>query len=104
MANIKTALLPVVLCSLASNGDVAEIRKLYEQDGVNLNVCDYDMRCALHLAVCEGMFDLVKYLVDNGAVVNAKDRWGHTPYSEAIRCGYPDIAEYLEIHGANTQE
>jgi lysophospholipase len=100
MDDIRAALLPIVLCSLASTGDISEIKRMHEMEGIDLNVCDYDGRYALHLAACEGKFDLVKYLVENGAEVNVKDRWGHTPYSEALRFGFTEIADYLLQHGA----
>jgi lysophospholipase len=100
MTDIRSVLLPIILCSLSSTGDLSEIKRMHEIEGVNLNLADYDKRQALHLAACEGKLELVRYLVENGGVVNVKDRWGHTPYSEALLAGHTDVAQYLLSVGA----
>lgn len=50
-----------------------------------LNSSDYDHRTPLHLAVCGGHADTVKYLLEKGVNPVCKDRWGSTPLDEAIR-------------------
>jgi ankyrin repeat protein len=49
------------------------------------------------LAATAGHFDMVKYLVENGADINCKDRWGSTPLNDATD---PTIIEYLTSKGA----
>jgi ankyrin repeat protein len=41
--------------------------------GIDINSKDYDNRTALHLAVAQGHFEMVKYLIQNGAKL-LKDR------------------------------
>ena len=52
--------------------------------GYDLNLGDYDKRTAIHLAASEGNYEMVKWLVENGADVNAVDRWGGTPLQGII--------------------
>lgn len=41
-----------------------------------MNVVDYDMRSALHIAASDGQAMCVKILLDNKADKDAVDRWG----------------------------
>jgi len=49
------------------------------------------------LASTAGHFDMVKYLVENGADINSRDRWGSTPLNDATD---PTIINYLTSKGA----
>ena len=69
--------------SAASKGDLETITNLIENKDIDVNITDYDERSALHLASAEGHLNVVKFLMDNEADINAKDRWGNTPYHEA---------------------
>ena len=84
------------MCTAASSGDVETVHRLHIQ-GLNINCCDYDKRTALHISVASSHFDVVKYLVENGADVNPLDRWQLTPLNDAID---PEIHDYLTSHGA----
>lgn len=46
---------------------------------------DYDGRTPLHIAACEGHYNVVEYLLGHGATVYAKDRYGHTPLHNAVK-------------------
>ena len=61
----------------AFEGDVGGIRKALES-GVSVNYKDIDNRTALHVAACEGFTDVVDLLLQKGAEVDPKDRWGST--------------------------
>lgn len=67
----------VRLMYLANGGDVEGIRELLDS-GVNVNFKDIDGRTALHVAACQGLADVVSLLLDRGAEVDLKDRWGST--------------------------
>ena len=57
--------------------------------GIELDVSDYDGRTPLHLAASEGHSDLVSYIIKQGVKnINPIDRWGSTPYDDAMRGEY----------------
>lgn len=85
----------VALCWAASVGDIGEMRQLLAS-GVGLNNADYDGRTALHLASAEGHVQAVKFLMKQGALTDARDRWGNTPSDDAARGGYQEIVIILE--------
>lgn len=51
--------------------------------GSDLNTADYDGRSPLHVAACEGHLNVVEYLLNERANVDAIDRFGHTPLHNA---------------------
>jgi ankyrin repeat protein len=65
------------LLYLAHEGRLDEMRLMLE-DGADVNFADFDDRTALHVAACEGKANVVSFLIQKGANVNAKDRWGST--------------------------
>ena len=50
---------------------MSEVKEL-ASDGANMH--DYDRRTPLHLAACEDKKEIVAYLIQKKANVNAKDR------------------------------
>jgi len=76
------------LCDACNRGDLGKIRTLAEQ-GVNLNgQCQWAVigMTPLTCAAQRGRFDVVQWLLDNGADVNLKDKNGHSPLFAAVRC------------------
>jgi len=53
--------------------------------GYNVNTMDYDKRTGLHVAASEGHYDVVKFLLENGASPVVYDRWDNTPLDDAAR-------------------
>jgi len=91
------------LCYAAGKGDLASVKKIIEEQGVDVNKADYDGRTALHLAASEGQMEVVKYLLSKNANVGFKDRWGGTPFSDAQRGHFDEICEFLVASGASPQ-
>jgi len=57
----------------------------------------------LHIAVHNDKMDIVKYLLTNGADINARDNVNYTPLVEAARRPIPnmDMVKYLLDNGAD---
>lgn len=62
---------------------------------------DYDGRTALHVACCEGHSHVVQYLLDLGAPVHVRDRYGDSPLDDAIMFRRADIIRMLRDTGAH---
>ena len=92
------------VCQVAS-GKINRIKELIHS--VDVNTGDYDKRTPLHLAASEGHFDVVKILVENGAILK-EDRWGNTPLKEIENKegeNYIEIRKYLqELTKTSTEE
>ena len=69
-----------------------------------MKIGNSDGRSALHLAAAEGNIQCVKFLLKTCKVnFDCKDRWGHTPLSEAIDFKHDNVAEYLKNHEAEVK-
>ena len=85
----------VKLLLAASNGDMRALERAY-MSGLDMNIGDYDKRTALHLACCEGHVTCIKFLIEVCNVdVNVKDRWGFTPYEEALTQNNTSVVNIL---------
>lgn len=97
---IRNALTPPLACAAAKIGDIEAFDALKEM-GSNLSLGDYDGRTPLHVAACEGHLKLVEYLLNHGATVYAKDRYGDTPLSNAVRFRHKEVVKLLRKTGAH---
>ncbi|XP_054267441.1 glutaminase liver isoform, mitochondrial isoform X2 [Macrosteles quadrilineatus] len=80
----------------AASGDLAGLRR-HRLSGMDMTLCDYDGRTALHLAAAEGHLDCVQFMLEQcGVPHNAKDRWGNTPLNEAMTFGRVQVVSYLK--------
>lgn len=81
---------------LCSEGDLDQIKKIINK--VDVNCADYDKRTPLHLAAAEGKVEVVRFLLEKGAV-STKDRWGNTPLDEVNNREIVEETDvpYLEI-------
>lgn len=64
-------------------------------------MCDYDGRTALHIACCEGHTHVVRYLLDLGASVHHRDRYGDSPLDDAVTFRNVEVIRMLRETGAH---
>ena len=65
---------------------------------------DYDMRSALHLAASAGRENCARFLLEHGARVNARDRWGGTPLQDALRENHDNLVGVLTSAGGTCRD
>lgn len=94
---------PLMNAIIAEYADI-KIVKMLIGNGADVNAKD-TVQCwtPLHFAVREGHFDIVKLLLESGAVIDAQDAFGNTPLIEAVMSfkGDPQIIEILLAYGAD---
>ncbi|KNA16610.1 hypothetical protein SOVF_087760 [Spinacia oleracea] len=90
----------VRLMFLANEGDLEGINEVLDS-GIDVNFKDIDSRTPLHVASCQGFPGVVQLLLERGAEVDPKDRWGSTPLADAIYYKNQDVIKLLGKHGAN---
>lgn len=60
-------------------------KNLINNDSKNINEADNQGFTALHFAVQNNDYEMVKYLIEKGANVNIQDKYGNIPLSRAIK-------------------
>jgi ankyrin repeat protein len=86
----------------AADNDMYEVVRLIGE-GFSLDAFDDLQMTPLHHAVQNEHYKLARWLLENGAPVNANDeaRIGETPLCLAAQGKYPEIVELLIQHGAD---
>ncbi|CAI9551571.1 unnamed protein product, partial [Staurois parvus] len=97
---VRDALTPALACAAAKTGDINALEAIRDMGG-NLSSEDYDGRTPLHVASCEGHYSVVQYLLNNGATVYAKDRYGDTPLMNAVKFRQLEVIKLLRQTGAH---
>ena len=82
--------------------DVGMVKALLKKGGVNDG--DKDGKPALVLAIEQNNSEMVRLLLDNGALQVWRDSRGNAPIHIAARSASGDIASALISHGANVEE
>lgn len=88
---------------LAAKGDLEGLKQVVQRHPRVIKESDYDRRTCLHLAASYGQAKVVQWLLEEGANVNAQDRWGHTPLHEARRREDETIVAMLKEHTKDVQ-
>jgi len=83
------------LLTAASVGDLMAIKNLHSL-GVSLDSADYDLRTAAHIAAAQNEVSVLRFLAEEGASLEAKDRWGGKPMDDAQKEGHKKAAEMLQ--------
>lgn len=97
---LRDALYPVILCTLASKGDLEKL-EIMRQFGAYLSAYDYDFRTPLHVSCSEGNLAVTKYLLEHGASVHMRDREFKTPLMNAIENDRHDVIVLLKKAGSH---
>lgn len=87
----------------ASRGRFALVKQKLAQ-GASVTFADYDKRTPLHLAAAAGSLPTVNVLIENGANVNARDRWDGTPLRDAVSEKHMEVIVRLREAGALDDE
>ena len=85
----------------AMNGDLAEVKRLVIDCGVDPNIQDFNGWTPLHHAAQSGHLNVVKLLLEHGANPNIQNNNGNTPLHLAARRDYCVIVRLLLEHGAD---
>eukprot|EP00871_Galdieria_phlegrea_P001875 jgi/Galph1/2689/GphlegSOOS_G1353.1 len=83
------------LLSACAKGTVQTVKKLLQVHKVSPNFCNYDKRTPLHLAAAEGHLEIVKVLIEAGASLTWRDRWGCTPLLDAMGGKHKEVVQYI---------
>jgi len=84
-------------------GDLAQLKKILEEQPLLINARDEDGWTLLHYASYAGIKEVIEYLMEKGAEVNTEARicaW--TPFFLSSLKGHREIAEWLLENGAQT--
>ncbi|XP_030642232.1 glutaminase kidney isoform, mitochondrial isoform X1 [Chanos chanos] len=80
----------------AYTGDVSALRR-FALSSMDMEQRDYDSRTALHVAAAEGHTEVVRFLLEACKVhPSPKDRWGNTPFDEAVHFGHHEVVTVLQ--------
>jgi ankyrin repeat protein len=70
----------------------------------DLSSCDNDGNTVLHNAAMQGRLELIPFLIEHGADVNAKNKLQQTPLICATKHGNVAVVQCLLQNGGNPQE
>jgi ankyrin repeat protein len=79
----------------ALNGDLDKFKKLFAEDPNALTIVDNNKDTALHLAAMKGHVSIIKFLLEQGANIDAKDKFGATPLHLAAITAQAPAVKYL---------
>ena len=82
-------------------GDLPSIRYLIEVQHEDINKCDQSHSSPLIYASMNNHFNIVQYMVENGANIDLENNFGNTAIICAVKFGNDNIAKYLLSKGAN---
>lgn len=97
---LKDTVLPSLMCAATINSDIETLDAIRKTEGNVFSMGDYDKRTPLHIAASEGFTSVAEYLLQHGASVHVRDRYGHTALDDAVRFNRHEIIRLLCKAGA----
>lgn len=87
----------------ARKGDLAKVKALVKDNPALISSMDKSGYTAMHIAAYNDHADVVAFLLDSGAEVNARSKiGGFTPLDQALACfNHKDTVPLLLAHGAD---
>jgi ankyrin repeat protein len=104
---VVTAIVPLALVIAAEPAPVeavvADGLRWLSDHGVPVDRADLDGMTPLHLAALHYSTNAAKQLLDLGAAVDPRDKYGNTPLFKAVfeSCGRGDMVRLLKANGAD---
>lgn len=98
--DMEATISKMLFCSARGDLESLKTMKSSSNSPIDWSCADYDGRTCLHIASGLGHADIVRFLIQNGANVNVKDRFGGTPLDDAVRHGQDAITPILKSAGA----
>lgn len=98
------SLMADVIHDAALNGDLAGVKALIEEDPQLIHATDSEGRTPLHRAAEGVHYEIVVFLVGNGADVNALDNSRQAPLHLTAFHGNKEVAEFLISKGADISD
>ncbi len=92
--------LPMII-HRAHEGDLEKVKRILEFHPSAINYRGDNNGTPMHSACSAGHLDLVKFLIENGADIEAEDKYGRTPILMGVNL---DIAKYLISKGADYEK
>jgi len=91
-------------CAAAAEGRLDDLKSILNLSRATpIDAADYDGRTPLHLAASEGQVAVVSWLIESGTRIDCKDRFGATPYTDAVRHCHDEIAAMLLAAGGSLE-
>ena len=100
-SGLEKAVVPMLLCNAARSDNISLMKEVLTDFAFMINCVDYDGRSPLHVASSEGNISSVKYLLEMGANLHLRDRFGHSPLWDALKSRNKTVIELLRSGGAH---
>ncbi|CAN6441923.1 unnamed protein product [Victoria cruziana] len=99
-ANLESGDMANFACFAAESGSIQMLKEIVHYGG-DVTIAKSNGTTALHVGVCEGNVDVVKFLLDHGADIKKPDQQGWTPVALAEQQCHEEIKTLFTSTGEN---
>ena len=89
------------ILTASARGEISHVQEMLEGGDVTFACKDRMDRTPLHIAASEGHDDLVRHLLSLKADPTAKDKFGNTPFNDAVRSKHDNIVSIMKKEDPN---